>query len=534
MGNNIFGNENDAKMAAIDLFAIYKENKTSQHLKQYEEVWANLYNQMFDKIYLDADKKTRISGRYQDEQKSLQFFNDYTDYLLEKDKYSAVQEESILKLMKFYSEHIFNWNVDKTQKFYSFAVKYFANQHGLKIKFSFDAVDTYKNKGALVYYVTDDQTLYINAAKTNMYKNDIVNNVTLSLYEIIKTIESAYATKILKTEISPRAVRYMNEYVFMNTFGKAFSKKLIETPLMELETRGRVHSNFKQITEQLPVFLPFATRMMSSKPYMEHLNARHFVLEAKNYADSFIATMASKAIRGKPNSCPSNIKNYLFLNGQLKTIIQLDNQLQLAKEEYKKYQNDYTKQIYYDRLAINDYLFKRNNILKIQDLFQKLSKEMNPDYLQQLFYAQKHTKDDYDVAIVLLQDRLHELNTYAASNSTNVARYKHEIDLTKDLLAFAVSIPNKSLDDRILQYSLKANKFNLVDDKKMRYYQTLTGLGFGSAVAKIQKSINDSSEYILHNLTAEQAKLLKKQLAGRYSYNEIEIVPPLNEKPIKK
>ncbi len=533
MENEVFTNQNDANLALIDLFKIYKEGNTEMLLGKYESLWTKLQSHLLDKANMNNNYLSFNDYSVEEREKVYDFFTSYTLYLLSLDKYTKQQEDVILKTMKFYTSFIKDWTYEQTELFYSLAIKYFTSKSGLKIRYSFDSATGIKDFKNCVFYSKDDQVLYVKAATTYYNKEKIEDNVVDTLYGILKHIETAHSYKILKNEISPRALLYMNETIFTNTFGKNAAKKLINVPLMELDTRKRIHSSLSMIGNEFPILKSSIHKMTKEAEYINSLTATHYVPKTKNYADSFITTMASKVMRGKPNSCPSNIKSYLFLNGQVKTIFQLEKQLNDAREEYKEKQDDSTKQNFLDRLAINDYLFRRNNVLKIQTLFYKLKNKMNPDDLQQLFQAQKNTKDDYDLAIVLLKDRIHELNTYAASNSTNVSRYKNELDQTKDLLAFAVSIPNKDLDNKILKYSLKANKFNLYDDKKMRYYQTLTGLGFGSAVAKIQNSLDNSSQYILHNLTEEQAKAIKKQLTSRNN-NQIEIVPPLEEKRPRK
>lgn len=534
MENEIFTTQNGANLVLMDLFEIYKEGKTKMLLSQYEDEWANLQNHLIDNADMNANYLSFKDYSIEQRDTVFNFFTSYTTHLLSLVKYTKTQEDVIFKMMKFYTSFMKDWTYEQTELFYSLAIKYFTSKSGLKIRYSFDPKTGVKDNKDIVYYSNDDQVLYVKAASTFYNKEEMEENVTFTLYGILKHIETANGYKILKNEVSPRSLHYMNETIFINTFGKMAARKLINVPLMELDTRKRIHSNLSLLGKEFPVLENSINKMFKEKEYIDSLNATHYVPEAKNYADSFIATTSSKVIRGKPNSCPSNIKKYLFLNGQIKTIFQLDKQFNDAKVDYIQNPNELTKKVYLDYLAINDYLYRRNNILKIQTLFYKLKNKMNPDDLQQLFQTQKNTKDDYDLAIVLLRDRIHELNTYTASNSTNVGKYKNEIDQTKDLLAFAVSIPNKDLDNKILKYSLKANKFNLYDDKKMKYYQTLTGLGFGSAIAKIQNSLDNSSKYILHNLTEDEAKTIQKQLMGRNSTNQIEIVPPLEEKRPRK
>ncbi|MBE6124236.1 MAG: hypothetical protein E7184_01670 [Erysipelotrichaceae bacterium] len=520
---------------AMDLFESFLANKNNPELKKYESMWANLqFNLLNETTYDLYNKCYRFTSL-----KAKNFYENYSNYLKEKSSYNNEEKDTIKYTLYNMSSYSSVWKENDVVLFFTYLIKSKVDEYGLNVNVKYNGLPS-KFKNEDFYYSKDNNTIYINSERiaASLEKDTTVVGV---IYKTIKTLENLRSIKILKNEITPQTLQYMQEHIFLNTFGKLITRKVLETPLMEIDTYKRMDQTLKDLFIGSNYGLSASMKkdfeiLTGLDDYKSLLNKKHYASENEEYAEKFISTMAGKAIRGRPNSCPSMIKNYVFLNAQLKTIIQLEDQLEIFKENYiPKSISPYFgpfKKAYYDRIAINDCLFKNNNVLRIQTLFRNLKNATEENYqeiLEQLHQAQIHTRDDYDLAIILLRDRLHELNTYCASNSTNAYRYKKELDATIDLLNVATecTVIKSNVED--LKYSLKANKFNAYNDKNIRYYQSLTGLGFGSAQEKIQKSLNSNSECILHNLTPELATIITNKLAGKLSTNQIEIIPPIKK-----
>ena len=393
-----------------------------------------------------------------------------------------------------------------------------------KIKLDYGTIKQNKNNTNFLKFNAKNNEIIIDRSKMVSFASHVaressnpINDCLEKAFEILVEIAKQNNVNHMNHELTLKALHYNIEKNYKRAFKSKAFDYMINVPSIEHDSKKYLVKYLKNVevlkkldqSSLISTFLNEKSSLVSNELHYSPIAKQDYGVyaDSKDMIAEEVVTRSLISIRANPKSLPTNIKRTLFIDGELKTLYKLKQDLESLKNTKGAMTMEYHLKKVHELEALIDYLVTYSIPTKIENiaiLYNELDNEYKAQLTTDLMNLRYDYPTEYNTTLAILKNRLNKLNSYSAS-STHASSYLDEILHTQqnyDVLVNIPEYPSRIMTSNLVNVTLKSKEVNPTPDV-IYSLQKLTGMG----VKDVLDSINRQEDILLlHDIPEALAK----------------------------